>query len=108
MPITNTRIWEAAKFLATTEDDIRFRVAGACNILQSISNYELELFPLEIKTKIQSLLKETGKNGPEYHLFTNEVLNNKFTNTARSRKKSTYVKFANDIFSLNETINNGR
>lgn len=106
--LNNDRIWEAARVIATGCGDARSRVAVACNILDKISHRERATLPTHVQQKLEDLLREAGKSGPYINRYTRVVEIDQYTNTSRARYNRTYARLAEEIFQINEEINNQR
>jgi hypothetical protein len=104
----NTCIWEANKALCTMHENVKDRVVFACNKLTQLSTIELDGLSNNCGERIKALLSNAGKDGPLKNNATGEVIYDKFKNTARNKFLKTYRKYAEEIFSINEIVNNNR
>ena len=102
MTIKNTKLWEALYALATSEGDVRKRVALACSILDKMQNDEL---PKALMDRLQKVKDEAGKDGPLRNA-DGEIIRNRYENTIAKRYNKTYSKLAKEILSVYEDFNN--
>jgi hypothetical protein len=100
MEIGNDRLYQAVQVVAFGKEDVRYRVATACQIMRGMSANEVDI---AIRLRIDEVLKQAStykamrdSNGDVIAGYdTYEV-------SASKRQKSTYVPLAKEIFSIYE------
>lgn len=94
--IGNTRLYEAMLALATQKGDVRHRVAIAMNIIAAMHPDELKEFD-GLSLRLEKLKKVTSRRG---FLENGRCSTDAFTHTALASQNKTYVKHAEEIFSI--------
>lgn len=92
----NTRLHQAVYALATGEEACRDRCVVAMRILEGMHPSELDNHP-HLKTRLNRLKADLGKKGSHK---IGEMFFDKYENTAAGRRNATYVKYAEELFSI--------
>ncbi len=98
--IKNTRLWEVVRALATAENDVRHRVALACQILDKMHKSEL---PKNLWDRLEAVKNKAGAKGKL--LVNGVVVKDRYDNSIISRHNRTYSNLAKEILSVYEEFN---
>jgi hypothetical protein len=100
MQIGNDRLYQAVQVIVFGKEDIRNRVATACQIMHRMSRNEVDM---AIRIRIDEVLKQAS-TFPAMRDANGDVISgyDTYEVSARKRNKSTYVPIAKEIFSIYE------
>jgi len=98
MVIGNDRLYQSVQAILFCEGDMRSRVVVACHILRKMSAIEIDM---SLRKRLDLVLIDASTKCSILDANGN-VLNgyDTYTETAKGRRNSTYVKLAKEIYAI--------